>query len=52
MAGCGAKHCAFGKLFESALAPGKYSWEFIPVEGSTFRDSGSGACHSTASNAD
>jgi hypothetical protein len=27
------------------LAPGKYTWEFIPEEGKAFRDSGSGACH-------
>jgi hypothetical protein len=27
------------------LAPGAYQWEFIPAEGSTFRDAGSGVCH-------
>jgi hypothetical protein len=27
------------------LAPGKYTWEFIPEEGKTFRDFGSGVCH-------
>ena len=27
------------------LSPGKYSWEFIPEEGKTFHDAGSGVCH-------
>ena len=27
------------------LAPGSYSWEFMPVPGDTFTDSGSAACH-------
>jgi len=27
------------------LSPGKYHWEFIPVAGKTFRDSGDGVCH-------
>jgi Calcineurin-like phosphoesterase len=27
------------------LSPARYTWEFIPEEGKTFRDSGSGACH-------
>ena len=27
------------------LASGGYQWEFVPVEGATFRDSGSGECH-------
>jgi hypothetical protein len=41
----------FGVL-KLTLAPGKYAWEFIPVEGKSFRDSGSGVCHnlSTAAN--
>lgn len=34
----------FGVL-RLTLAPGKYMWEFIPEEGKTFRDSGSGICH-------
>jgi hypothetical protein len=38
----------FGVL-KLTLAPGKYTWEFIPVEGKSFRDSGSGVCHNTAS---
>lgn len=37
----------FGVL-KLTLAPRKYSWEFIPVEGKTFRDSGSGVCHNPA----
>lgn len=32
-------------VLKVTLAPGKYDWEFIPVEGATFRDSGSGVCH-------
>jgi hypothetical protein len=27
------------------LAPGSYSWQFVPVDGQTFRDSGSATCH-------
>jgi hypothetical protein len=27
------------------LSPYKYTWEFIPVLGKSFRDSGSGPCH-------
>jgi Calcineurin-like phosphoesterase len=27
------------------LAAGNYRWEFVPVEGATFRDSGTGSCH-------
>ena len=23
----------------------RYEWQFLPVEGATFTDSGSGACH-------
>ena len=34
----------FGVL-KLTLLPGKYMWEFIPVEGRAFRDSGSGVCH-------
>jgi hypothetical protein len=34
----------FGVL-KLALSPGAYSWEFIPVAGQTFTDSGSGSCH-------
>jgi len=32
-------------VLKLTLAPGKYTWEFIPAEGKTFRDSGSGVCH-------
>jgi len=35
----------FGVL-KLTLSPGKYSWEFVPVEGaSEFHDSGAGTCH-------
>jgi len=27
------------------LASGGYQWEFVPVDGEPFRDSGSGSCH-------
>lgn len=35
-------------VLKLTLAPGKYDWEFLPVEGATFRDSGSGVCHNMA----
>jgi len=34
----------FGVL-KLTLGPGNYTWEFIPVEGESFRDSGSATCH-------
>jgi acid phosphatase type 7 len=34
----------FGVL-KLTLSPGKYTWEFIPEEGKSFHDVGSGACH-------
>ncbi|MBZ5541388.1 MAG: metallophosphoesterase [Acidobacteriia bacterium] len=34
----------FGVL-KLTLAQGRYTWEFLPEEGQTFRDSGSGTCH-------
>lgn len=34
----------FGVL-KLTLGPGTYAWEFIPVAGMTFTDSGSGSCH-------
>jgi acid phosphatase type 7 len=39
-------------VLKLTLAPGKYNWEFIPVEGQSFRDSGSGVCHNAPSTAD
>lgn len=39
-------------VLKLTLAPTKYSWEFIPVAGSSFRDSGSGFCHHVVSTAD
>lgn len=39
-------------VLKLTLEPGKYSWEFIPVAGSTFHDSGSGVCHNAAPMAD
>jgi hypothetical protein len=32
-------------VLKLTLSPGKYEWEFIPEEGKTFHDSGSGVCH-------
>src|SRR5829696_9453511 len=34
----------FGVL-ELTLHPKSYDWEFVPVEGDTFSDSGSARCH-------
>jgi len=34
----------FGVL-KLMLGPGKYAWEFVPVDGAAFRDSGEGTCH-------
>jgi len=34
----------FGVL-KLTLAPGAYTWEFVPVAGGTYRDSGSASCH-------
>jgi len=39
-----ARHSGWGVL-KLTLAETSYSWEFVPVEGGTFRDSGSGTCH-------
>ena len=36
-------------VLKLTLTPGKYTWEFIPVEGKTFRDFGSAVCHNAAS---
>jgi len=36
-------------VLKLTLGPGKFTWEFIPEEGKTFRDSGSGTCHNQPS---
>jgi hypothetical protein len=55
----GESHYEFEKIHETSevrnadtfgvlkltLHPRSYDWEFVGVEGSTFRDSGTGACH-------
>jgi hypothetical protein len=41
----------FGVL-KLTLHPGSYDWEFEPVAGKTFTDSGSGQCHDAPSNSD
>jgi acid phosphatase type 7 len=38
-------------VLKLTLSPGKYTWEFVPEEGKTFHDSGSGACHNYPSEA-
>ncbi|MBV8514191.1 MAG: metallophosphoesterase [Acidobacteria bacterium] len=35
-------------VIKITLMPHAYTWEFVPVEGSTFTDSGSGVCHNRA----
>jgi acid phosphatase type 7 len=39
-------------VLKLTLSRGKYHWEFIPVEGQTFHDSGDGVCHNAPSTAD
>jgi len=39
-------------VLKLTLAPGKYNWEFLPAEGQTFRDSGSGVCHNAPPSAE
>ena len=34
----------FGVL-KMTLRPDGYDWQFVPVAGKTFTDSGSGSCH-------
>jgi alkaline phosphatase len=35
---------SFGVL-QLTLLPGGYEWEFVPVEGASFTDIGTGSCH-------
>jgi hypothetical protein len=32
-------------ILKLTLRPGSYDWQFVPVAGSTFTDSGTTACH-------
>jgi len=32
-------------VLKLTLGAGTYSWQFIPVAGQSFTDSGSGSCH-------
>jgi acid phosphatase type 7 len=32
-------------VIKMTLSPGSYSWQFIPIAGNTFTDSGSTSCH-------
>jgi calcineurin-like phosphoesterase family protein len=32
-------------VLKLTLSPGAYAWEFVPVTGATYRDTGSGTCH-------
>jgi hypothetical protein len=34
-------------VLKLTLSPGKYRWQFIPVPGKTFHDSGEGICHTS-----
>jgi hypothetical protein len=34
-------------VLKLTLSPGKYRWEFLPVPGKTFHDSGEGVCHTS-----
>jgi PKD repeat protein len=36
-------------VLQLTLADGTYSWQFVPVAGQTFADTGSGSCHRSAS---
>jgi hypothetical protein len=36
-------------VLKLTLDSGKYTWEFIPEDGKSFRDSGDGACHNSPS---
>jgi acid phosphatase type 7 len=38
-------------VLKLTLSPGKYKWEFIPVAGGKFHDSGEGTCHSASPSA-
>ena len=42
-----AQNDTFGVL-KLTLRPTSYTWQFVPIAGRTFTDSGSGACHSPA----
>ncbi|OLC76703.1 MAG: hypothetical protein AUH78_05680 [Gemmatimonadetes bacterium 13_1_40CM_4_69_8] len=33
------------EVLKLTLNDGGYTWEFVPVAGASFRDSGSGLCH-------
>jgi hypothetical protein len=32
-------------VLKFTLYSGRFDWEFVPIAGETFRDSGSDACH-------
>jgi hypothetical protein len=32
-------------VLKLTLSDGSYTWQFVPVAGATFTDSGSGNCH-------
>lgn len=40
-----ARNASTHGVLKLTLAPGDYSWEFVPAAGGSFRDSGSDACH-------
>jgi hypothetical protein len=40
-----ARNSSTQGVLKLTLAPGTYKWEFVPVSGKSYRDSGSGTCH-------
>jgi hypothetical protein len=40
-----ARHNRSLGILKLTLAPGGYTWEFLPVAGASYSDSGSGTCH-------
>ena len=41
----GARDCTTNGVLKLTLRPDGYDFNFIPVAGTTFTDSGSGTCH-------
>jgi hypothetical protein len=47
-----ARDSATQGVLKLMLHPSSYDWQFVPVEGNTFADSGSGQCHGTPGGVD
>jgi Calcineurin-like phosphoesterase len=39
-------------VLKLTLSPGKYRWQFLPIPGKNFRDSGEGVCHTSTTQPD